>query len=57
MITRESKDFIQMQENVSLDWRAYLQEWHKSNSITTPIHLMKIRNEFNQRFPKENLVN
>jgi hypothetical protein len=44
-----------MQENVSLDWRAYLQEWHKSNSITTPIHLMKIRNEFNQRFPKENL--
>ena len=44
-----------MQENVNLDWRAYLKEWSQNNSITTPPHLVKIRDEFNQRFPKENL--
>ena len=55
VITGELKDFIQMQENVSLDWRAYLKEWSQTNSIMTPPHLVKIRDEFNQRFPKENL--
>lgn len=54
-IVGKFKDFIQMQENETLDWRIYLQEWSQSNFITTPPHLVKIREEFNLLFPKENL--
>jgi energy-coupling factor transporter ATP-binding protein EcfA2/predicted RNA-binding protein with PUA-like domain len=44
-----------MLESNNIDWRNFLQEWHKNNSIITPPNLAKIRDEFNQRFPKEKL--
>ncbi|MEB3120065.1 MAG: EVE domain-containing protein [Snowella sp.] len=55
MITGETKELIEIPEDSNLDWRNFLQEWRKNNSIITPPNLAKIRDEFNQRFPKEKL--
>ena len=59
MITGETKELIKIPEDYYLvepfDWRDFLQKWRKNNSIITPPNLVKIRDEFKQRFPKEKL--
>lgn len=40
---------------IDSDWRDRLKEWRQTNPIVTPPDLVKLRDEFNQRFPKDNL--
>jgi len=37
-------------------WQAKLDEWLKTNSPTIPAEMLSLREEFNQRFPKEKIV-
>lgn len=40
-----------------MDWQRYLQKWKQTHTITIPPNLKRVRDEFVQRFPKEELHN
>lgn len=39
-----------------MDWKEYLKEWKENNTSVIPDDLEALRQEFNQRFPKEKLA-
>lgn len=42
---------------MTIDWRASLKQWLENNAKTIPDDLRQLREEFVQRFPKEELTN